>query len=71
MKRVKQDYKWDHNNNYHDYLLRFVLNDCKVTVDIGCGTGEFARKSAFKSNQVYGFDLSHISINKAIDFSEI
>jgi 2-polyprenyl-3-methyl-5-hydroxy-6-metoxy-1,4-benzoquinol methylase len=81
MKRVKEDfdligkyevqeYVWDHNNHYHNFLLRFVPKDYKVAVDTGCGNGEFARKLANKSNQVYGFDLSPITINKAIEFSK-
>jgi hypothetical protein len=55
MKRVKEDfdligkyevqeYVWDHNNHYHNFLLRFVPKDCKVAVDIGCGNGEFEKK---------------------------
>lgn len=79
MKKVKEDFdtigkfavqelEWDHNNHYHDYLLRFIPDDCKVAVDIGCGTGEFARKLADKSEQVYGFDVSPITIKKAIEF---
>ncbi|WNB91000.1 class I SAM-dependent methyltransferase [Bacillus sp. NEB1478] len=81
MKKVKEDFdtigkfavqelEWDHNNHYHDYLLRFIPDDCKVAVDIGCGTGEFARKLADKSEQVYGFDVSPITIKKAIEFSK-
>lgn len=65
-----QEFEWDHNNHYHDYLLRFMPNNCKVAIDIGCGTGEFARKLATKSDQVYGFDLSPITIKKAIEFSK-
>ncbi|MFC5453209.1 class I SAM-dependent methyltransferase [Paenibacillus aestuarii] len=81
IKRIKRDFDlinknmiqeddWNHNIHYHDYLLRFVPTNCQFAVDIGCGTGEFARKLAIKSSEVYGFDVSTITINKAIEFSQ-
>ncbi|MCL6602167.1 MAG: methyltransferase domain-containing protein [Paenibacillus sp.] len=67
---AKQEHEWDHNNHYHDYLLQFVPKKCEMAIDIGCGTGEFSRELAMQSKEVYGFDLSPISIEKAKDFSK-
>ena len=50
--------RWDHNNHYHDYLLRHMPASCANALDIGCGTGAFARLLAGRSQHVLGIDLS-------------
>ena len=49
---------WEHNNHYHRFLLKQVPSHCVYALDIGCGTGEFTRLLADRSNQVLALDLS-------------
>ena len=49
---------WDHNNHYHDFLLKHVPSRCSEALEIGCGTGEFARLLAQRSERVLALDLS-------------
>lgn len=49
---------WNHNDHYHAYLLRHVPNPCNASLEIGCGTGAFARLLAGRSQHVLGLDLS-------------
>lgn len=49
---------WNHNNHYHDFLLRNVPSGCLQALEIGCGTGSFSRRLAQYSRQVLALDLS-------------
>jgi len=49
---------WTHNNHYHKFLLRHVPRNCLRALEIGCGTGAFARRLAKLSQQVTALDLS-------------
>jgi ubiquinone/menaquinone biosynthesis C-methylase UbiE len=49
---------WNHNDYYHPYLLRHVPTPCNECLEIGCGTGSFARLLAGRSQHVLGLDLS-------------
>lgn len=49
---------WDHNGHYHPFLLQHVPLDCAEALDIGCGTGGFARQLAARSRHVLAIDLS-------------
>jgi SAM-dependent methyltransferase len=60
---------WNHNNYYHPYLLRHVPASCKESLEIGCGTGTFARLLAGRSQHVLGLDLSPEMIRIARDRS--
>jgi SAM-dependent methyltransferase len=35
-----------HNDHYHDFLLRHTPSNCHNVLEIGCGTGGFARRLA-------------------------
>jgi ubiquinone/menaquinone biosynthesis C-methylase UbiE len=52
------DNRWDHNNHYHKFLLKQMPSNCINALDIGCGTGLFARLFAKRSEHVLGLDLS-------------
>jgi ubiquinone/menaquinone biosynthesis C-methylase UbiE len=49
---------WNHNNHYHDYLLRYLPASCEVALDVGCGTGIFSQELAKHVGHVLGLDLS-------------
>jgi SAM-dependent methyltransferase len=49
---------WNHNNHYHNFLLKHLPPRCETALDIGCGTGNFARLLAERANKVIGLDLS-------------
>ena len=52
------DEGWTTNNHYHDFLLRHVPKNCENALEIGCGTGAFARELAKRCGQVVALDLS-------------
>lgn len=52
------DEEWNHNNDYHAFLLRSLPAHCADALDIGCGTGAFTRLLAGRSDHVLGLDLS-------------
>ena len=49
---------WTSNNHYHNLLLKHVPRSCKYALEIGCGTGVFARELARRCRQVVALDLS-------------
>ena len=46
------------NDHYHNLLLCHLPADCHEVLEIGCGTGTFARCLAERSRHVLAFDLS-------------
>jgi SAM-dependent methyltransferase len=47
-----------HNDHYHNFLLRHLPPNCHDVLEIGCGTGGFARRLAERSERVLALDLS-------------
>ena len=47
-----------HNDHYHNFLLRHLPSNCHDVLEIGCGTGGFARRLAERSEHVLALDLS-------------
>ncbi len=47
-----------HNDHYHTFLLKHLPSSCHRALEIGCGTGNFARRLAALSEQVLAMDLS-------------
>lgn len=56
---------WNHNSHYHPFLLRHLPPLGKHALDIGCGTGEFTRLLAGRSQRVTAIDLSPAMIQIA------
>jgi ubiquinone/menaquinone biosynthesis C-methylase UbiE len=54
--------EWNHNNHYHNFLLKQLPSQCNRLLDLGCGTGEFSRLLAKRSDRVLAIDLSPNSI---------
>jgi len=59
------DEGWTANNQYHDSLLKHVPADCENALEIGCGTGAFARALARRCKRVVALDLSAEMIRAA------
>jgi len=48
--------RWNHNDLYHRVPVRHVPPHCDRALDVGCGTGTFARALAEKARVVEGID---------------
>ena len=59
------DEGWTANNHYHGFLLKHVPQNCEHALEIGCGTGAFARLLAKRCKRVVGLDLSSQMIGVA------
>ena len=59
----------NHNNHYHNFLLRYVPGNCEETLEIGCGSGLFSRRLAQRSQHVLALDLSPEMIRVARESS--
>lgn len=49
---------WDHNNHYHNFLLRQLPEHLGMAIEVGSGKGDFARLLAVRADKVIGYDLS-------------
>lgn len=59
------DEGWTANNHYHNSLLKLVPENCENALEIGCGTGAFARQLASRCKRVVALDLSSEMIRVA------
>jgi len=57
------------NEHYHNFLLRHLQIECRYALEIGCGTGAFARLLAKRSQKVLALDLSPEMIRIAREHS--
>src|SRR5262245_51175001 len=64
------DDNWNHNRHYHKFLLKQIPERCKQALEIGCGTGEFSRLLAQRSEKVLAIDLSPQMIRLAGERSQ-
>jgi SAM-dependent methyltransferase len=55
---LPERYSWSPNDFYHAYLLKHLPTRCQAALEVGCGTGGFARCLAERSGRVTGLDLS-------------
>ena len=56
---------WDHSQQYQKYLLKQIIGDVNIGLDVGCGTGELTGKLAFKCNRAIGIDISKKMVEEA------
>lgn len=61
---------WDHNAHYHPFLLGQLPPRLHEALEIGCGTGAFARSLAERSERVLAIDLSPRMVEVAKDRSK-
>jgi SAM-dependent methyltransferase len=59
------DGEFDHNICYHGYLLRHLPAHCAKALEVGCGTGRFARALAERAAHVLAIDLSPEMLRRA------
>jgi ubiquinone/menaquinone biosynthesis C-methylase UbiE len=59
------DEGWTANNHYQNFLLKHVPQNCENALEIGCGTGAFARRLAERCGRVSALDLSSEMIRVA------
>lgn len=50
--------EWNHNSHYHSFLLKHVPPRCSNALELGCGTGTFARLLAERAEHVLALDLA-------------
>lgn len=56
---------WNHNNHYHGWLLRSAPAHCTDALEVGCGSGAFARLLAARTDRVLALDLSLVMLQLA------
>ncbi|WP_310726452.1 class I SAM-dependent methyltransferase [Streptomyces sp. N2A] len=56
---------FDHNDHYHRLLLRQLPPHCRTALDVGCGTGRFARRLAGRGIDVHAVDPSAEALARA------
>jgi ubiquinone/menaquinone biosynthesis C-methylase UbiE len=65
----------DHNGHYHAFLLDHAPAQCDQALEIGCGTGGFARSLASRAQHVLALDLSprmiRLARERSTDFTNI
>jgi ubiquinone/menaquinone biosynthesis C-methylase UbiE len=61
---------WTTNNHYHEFLLKQIPENCENALEIGCGTGAFARRLAERCGRVTALDLSPEMIRVARERSK-
>jgi ubiquinone/menaquinone biosynthesis C-methylase UbiE len=61
---------WDHNSHYGNFLLKHIPQNCESALEIGCGTGAFARLMAKRAGRVLALDLSPRMIQIARERSQ-
>lgn len=60
---------WDHNRHYHPALLRSLPQKREMALEVGCGTGDFARTLARHFERVIAIDLSPEMVRRARELS--
>ncbi|HZC26790.1 MAG TPA: class I SAM-dependent methyltransferase, partial [Actinopolymorphaceae bacterium] len=56
---------FNHNDHYHGLLVRQLPPGCRTALDVGCGTGHFARRLARHRIEVDALDPSADTLKQA------
>ncbi|GAA5011569.1 class I SAM-dependent methyltransferase [Actinopolymorpha pittospori] len=54
--RFNAAHPWDHNAHYHGWILRQLPKRFDSSLDVGCGTGDLARRLTSRADVVRGID---------------
>ncbi|WP_432570109.1 class I SAM-dependent methyltransferase [Kineococcus sp. SYSU DK005] len=60
-----QAHPWDHNAHHHRWIERQLPARIGTALDVGCGTGELARRLSARAGHVTGLDVDPASIETA------
>ncbi|MEU6666543.1 class I SAM-dependent methyltransferase [Streptomyces sp. NPDC046727] len=63
--RFNAAHPWDHNAHYHPWLLRQLPRRFGAALDVGCGSGELARRLAVRAESVLGVDADRRILARA------
>ena len=63
--RLSSPAAWNRNTHYHDRLLAAIPAGCSRVLDVGCGTGSFARRLAHVAEHVDGIDRDREALANA------
>src|SRR5437588_4423246 len=55
---TETDRRWNHNLQFHGWILRQMPHACESALDVGCGDGVLTTKLASRSIHVTGIDIS-------------
>ncbi|ABS04224.1 class I SAM-dependent methyltransferase [Kineococcus radiotolerans] len=56
---------WDHNAHHHRWIERHLPDRIGTALDVGCGTGDLARRLALRAGHVTGLDVDPAGIDTA------
>jgi ubiquinone/menaquinone biosynthesis C-methylase UbiE len=56
---------WGHTSHYHPFLLKQLPERLDEALELGCGTGEFARLLTKRCERVLAVDLSSHMVEAA------
>lgn len=59
------DEGWNHNRQYHDWILDILPDRLGNVLEVGCGKGDFCRRLASRAQHVTGIDFSPRMIDRA------
>jgi 2-polyprenyl-3-methyl-5-hydroxy-6-metoxy-1,4-benzoquinol methylase len=60
-----REHPWDHNAHHHRWILRRLPGSVDRALDVGCGTGEFARRLAGSARHVDALDRDERVVARA------
>lgn len=66
---MSQTSKWNHNTNFHRYLLRQLPQRVGRAMDVGCGLGSFSQKLARRAETVDALDIDREIVERAAQFN--
>ncbi|MFE1173245.1 class I SAM-dependent methyltransferase [Streptomyces sp. NPDC058773] len=63
--RFNAAHPWDHNAHYHRWILRQLPKRYDCALDVGCGSGDLARRLAVRAHEVQAIDSDPVIVSRA------
>jgi 2-polyprenyl-3-methyl-5-hydroxy-6-metoxy-1,4-benzoquinol methylase len=60
-----QSHPWDHNAHHHSWIEQHLPSRLDTALDVGCGTGDLARRLSRRARRVIGLDADPASVDTA------